>query len=187
MRVLCASGIAALLLATTFGTTSASEQRATLDVKMPAAVASTFAKLFPKGQIIELEAEQENGVTVYDIEFLDGEVEKEAEIAADGTMLEFTIVIAEKAVPRAAMDALRLAAGGAAIRRIERIELSYEIKDGKLLELPKQITNYEALLSSGEEYAEVVVSSAGEIVEAPRWGGDDEAQEEDEGELEEKE
>src|SRR5260370_33256 len=71
--------------------------------KLPAVVRRDFDAKFPKGEIHKVEAEEENGVTVYDVEFSEGTVEKETDIAADGTMLEYTIVIDTKTVPEAAM------------------------------------------------------------------------------------
>lgn len=65
----------------------------TAATRLPDAVTKTFKKMFPKGEIAKLDVEQENGVTVYDIEFKDGRIDKETDIAADGTMLEFTIVV----------------------------------------------------------------------------------------------
>ena len=92
-------------------------------VKLPDPVTKTFKATFPKAQITKLDVDEENGVTVYDIEFKDGAVEKETDITADGTMLEFTVVIPAKEVPAAAMKAVRAAAKGAKIGRIERVEI----------------------------------------------------------------
>ena len=43
-------------------------------VKLPDPVTKTFQATFPKAQITKLDAEEENGVTVYDIEFKDGAI-----------------------------------------------------------------------------------------------------------------
>jgi len=63
----------------------------------------------------------ENGVTVYDLEFKDGPVEKETDIAADGTMLEYTVVVEAKAACGCHEDYPK-DRRRAHIKRIERIE-----------------------------------------------------------------
>ncbi|HEV3166824.1 MAG TPA: hypothetical protein VGZ22_22545 [Isosphaeraceae bacterium] len=140
-----------------------------LEAKLPDPVKKTFRAQFPKAEIEKLDVDKENGVTVYDLEFKDGEVEKEADIAADGTMLEFTIVIAAKDVPAAAMKPIRNAAAGATMGRIERIEISYETKDGKAIKLPKPVTHYAVELSKGTQSAEIVVSPDGQVLEPAKW------------------
>ena len=82
-------------------------------VELPAAVATAFKDAFPKGEIEKVGVDQENGVTVYDIEFKNGAAEQEMDIAADGTILEVTLVVDAKAVPADAMKAIEKAAEGA--------------------------------------------------------------------------
>ena len=55
--------------------------------RLPDSVARAFRSTFPKAEISKLDVDEENGVTVYDLEFTDGTIEKEADITADGTML----------------------------------------------------------------------------------------------------
>jgi hypothetical protein len=144
-------------------------QEATTEAKLPAPVRKTFRAHFPKAEIEKLEVEVEDGVTVYDFEFKDGTVEKETDITADGTMLEFTIVIPAKAVPAPAMQAIRKAAGGATLERIEQIEISYETKNGKVVKLPKPVTHYAVEMEKGDQSAEVVVTPDGKVIEEPKW------------------
>ena len=118
-------------------------------VKLPDPVTKTFQATFPKAQITKLDVDEENGVTVYDIEFTDGKIEKETDITADGTMLEFTVVIPAKEVPAAAMKAVRAAAKGGKIGRIERVEIGYETKDGKAIKLDKPVTHYAVEIVTG--------------------------------------
>ena len=89
-----------------------------ISTPLPDSVDHTYRATFPKGEISKLDVSEENGVTVYDIEFRDGEFEKETDIAADGTMLEFTLVIDAKAVPAAAIKTIRKTAAGAKLGRI---------------------------------------------------------------------
>jgi len=139
--------------------------------KLPASAKKTFKKTFPKGEITKLDVDEENGVTVYDIEFMEGAIEMETDITADGTMLEFTVVVDAKAVPTAAMKAVRKAAEKATIKRIERVEIGYETKDGKAIKLPKPVTRYAVEIAKGDQTTEVVVAPDGTVVEPAKWGG----------------
>ncbi|MCX5644174.1 MAG: hypothetical protein NTZ17_05745 [Phycisphaerae bacterium] len=134
-------------------------------VKLPDPVARTFQAAFPKAEILKVDAEEENGVTVYDFEFKDGALEKETDITADGTMLEFTIVVRVKEVPAPALKAVRAAAKGAKIGRIERVEISYETKDGKAVKLGKPVTHYAVEIIKGGKTSEIVVAPDGTMVE----------------------
>jgi hypothetical protein len=139
-------------------------------VELPDAVAKTFKTAFPRGQIANTDAEDEDGVMIYDIEFKDGTAEKETDITADGIMLEFTDVITAQDVPAAAMAAIRKAAEGATIGRIERIAVSYDTKDGKAIKLAQPVTRYAAELTKGAQSAEAVVNPDGTTVEPVKWG-----------------
>jgi hypothetical protein len=145
-----------------------------LEAKLPAPVKKTFRAQFPRAVIERLDVEEEGGVTVYDLEFRDGATEKETDITADGTMLEFTVVIEAKDVPEAAMKPIRKVAEGATMRRIERIEISYKTKDGKAIKLPKPVTHYAVEMSKGTRSTEIVVAPDGEVIEPARWGSDQE-------------
>lgn len=137
-------------------------------IRLSDPIGKTFSAKFPQADITRLEVEEENGVTVYDVEFRDGAIEKETDIAADGTMLEFTVVVDAEAVPAAAMNTIRQAATGATIKRIERVEMSYETKDGKVIRLPVPLTRYEVEMAKGGRRAEIVVAPDGEVVEPAR-------------------
>jgi hypothetical protein len=134
-------------------------------IKLPDPVAKTFQAAFPKAEILKVDAEEENGVTVYDLEFKDGTTEKETDITADGTMLEFTVVIPAKKVPAAAMKAVRAAAKGAKIGRIEQVEISHETKDGKAVKLGKPVTHYAVEIVKGDKTSEIVVAPDGTVIE----------------------
>jgi len=172
--MLCSAAVAGLLP----GSSSAGAEMTPRDIKLPDAVERTFKTTFPKGEIMKLEVGKENGVTVYDFEFKDGSIEKETDIAADGTMLEFTMVIGADAIPAGAMKTIREAAQGANLKRIERVEIICATKGGKIVKLPERVTHYEVEMAKGDLRAEIVVSPDGSIVEKARWGaGEEEGQE----------
>jgi uncharacterized membrane protein YkoI len=139
------------------------------DEKLPDPVEKTFRATFPKAEIDKVDATEENGIMVYDIEFTDGKQEKETDIAADGTMLEYTLVIAAKAIPPAAMKSIKAAAKGAKLGRCERIEITYETKDGAVVKLAEAVTRYAAEMARKGQNAEVIVSVDGTVVEPPTW------------------
>ena len=128
-----------------------------------------------------MDSEEEGGVTVYDVEFRDGTSEKETDITADGTMLEFTVVIDEKDVPAAAMKPIRAAAEGATMKRIERIEISYETKDGKTIKLTETRHALCGGAVEGRSGAEIVVGTDGKVIEPARWGDKEEKKAEGKG------
>ena len=144
-------------------------QTATPDAKLPEVVAKAFKARFPQGKIADLEVEEENGVTIYDFEFKDEGIDKETDFAADGTMLEFSIVVAAEAVPAPAMKSIRDAAGGATIDRLEHAVIGYEAKDGKIVKLPELLNQYEAEMTKGEQRGEIAVAADGKVIEPAKW------------------
>jgi uncharacterized membrane protein YkoI len=144
-------------------------QKPATDVKLPEVVKKTFDAAFPKAEIQKIDVEEEGGVTVYDVEFKQGSVEKETDIAADGTMLEVTVVIDAKSVPAAALKPIQAAAVGATMTRVEEIKISHETKDGKVVKLPSTLTRYAVELKKGDQTAEIVVDPDGKVLEEPKF------------------
>ena len=138
-------------------------------IRLPNPVEKTFKATFPKAEITKVEVEKENGVTVYDFEFKDAGTEKEADITADGTLLEITVVIEAKDVPVAAMGTIQKAATGATIQRVEHVEIGYETRDGKTIKLAKPMMHYEVTMAKGEQKGEIIVNSDGTVVEPASW------------------
>jgi hypothetical protein len=134
---------------------------AKVEMPLPDAVAKTFKTEFPKGEISKVDVDEEAGVTVYDIEFRDGAVEKETDIAADGTMLEFAVVVDVESVPAAALKAIKKAVGSGKIARTENIEILYETKAGKAIKLSKPVRHFAAEYSRGGKTTEIVVTADG--------------------------
>lgn len=141
------------------------------EMKLPEKVRATFVDKFPNAVINKLESETEGGVVVWDIEFRDAKSYKETDIADDGTMLEYTVVVTKKTFPKPAMKAVEAAAKKqeAAMGRMERIEVSYETKDGKVVKLDKPETHYSVEMKKGDQMAEIVVDAKGKVVEEPKW------------------
>jgi uncharacterized membrane protein YkoI len=165
----CIAAFCALALSSAMAHAQETKGEAKKETKLPEAVRKTFEGKFPKAKIEKVDVEKEEGVEVYDFEFRDGKTEKECDIAADGTMLEYTIVIRTKDVPEEAMKPIREAAEGATMGRTEKIEVSYELKDGKIIKLPKPVMQYAVEMKKGEKHAEIIVDAQGKVIEAPEW------------------
>ncbi len=135
----------------------------------PGPVEKAFKAAFPKAEVTKLDVEEENGVTVYDFEFRDGGSEKETDIAADGTVLEVTLVIDATRVPPAAMNTIRRASKGAQMKRIEEVKVIYKTEAGKIAKLPKAETQYAVEITRGDRKAEIVVAADGTLLEPGHW------------------
>ena len=137
--------------------------------QLPEPVAKTFHAMFPNGTIAKLDAEEENGVMVYDFEFRAGGREKETDIAADGTMIESTLVIPSSDIPAPAKKAILAAAKGARLGRCEWIEMRFDLEDGKVVPMEAPLIKYAAEMRKGGKQAEVIVTAGGKVLEPPVW------------------
>jgi hypothetical protein len=137
--------------------------------KLPAAVKKTLADKFPNATIDKIASEKENGVIVWDIEFREGKAKKETDITDDGTMIETTLVITKKSLPSAVRRPIDKASKGTRAIRTEKIEITHETKDGKVIKLERPLTHYAVEMKRGEETAEIVVDEKGKVVEEPKW------------------
>jgi hypothetical protein len=150
------------------------------NVELPAAVAKAIKDNVPNAEIDRAEVEKEAGINLYDIEFKAGR--GEIEIAEDGTVMDLATIVAIKDTPRPAAEAIQKAAGGAKIQQVEKSEIRAEIKEeggkGTIVKLATPKYVYEAELVQGEKRGEVQVAPDGKIVEGPKWGGEEEKEEE---------
>jgi hypothetical protein len=147
-----------------------SETEATISApKLPEAVKKTFDGKFPNAKIEKAESEKEGGIMVWDIEFRDGRKHKETDIAEDGRMLESTEQVSQKSVPKDVMKSIKKAAEGGKLNRTEKVEILYEIKDGKWIKLDKSKTQYEANATKGEQTSDIIVDDKGKMIEEPKW------------------
>ena len=137
--------------------------------KLPEPVAATFKTMFPNGTIDKLDAEEEDGVMIYDFEFRAGDRQKETDIAFDGTMVESTLVIPRNDIPAPAMKGILAVAKGATLGRCEWMETFCDLKDGKVIKMDKSVIKYAAEMTKKGKKAEVIVGTNGKVVEAPEW------------------
>jgi uncharacterized membrane protein YkoI len=159
----------AALIGLAFFSTTAQAQKTEAAGKLPDPVRKAFHAKFPRGEILKVDAEEENGVNVYDIEFKDGNVEKEMDIAADGTVIEITTVVEPRLVPQAVLYAISHAAPDGKFRRIERVEASYQTKEGKTVKLAKPAICFEVEVTKGKQVAEIVIAPDGKVLKPAKW------------------
>jgi hypothetical protein len=131
---------------------------------LPAPVAKTFQTTFPNAQVTKLDVDVEDGIAIYDFEFNDGAAEKETDIAADGTMLEFTIVVKAEDVPPAAVKTISRTTEGAEIKRIEYIVIGYKMENGKPVKLPESVIHYAIEMTKAGRTTEFVITPDGAFV-----------------------
>jgi hypothetical protein len=140
------------------------------DVKLPEMVQKTLDAKFPNAAIEKAESANEGGVTVWDIKFREGKNRKGANIAEDGTMLGYAVVIGTKTIPKPARRLIDNAIeDGAKTGRMERIEITYEAKDGKVVKLDKPVTHYSIEMTKDKEDGKIILDANGKVVSAPKW------------------
>ena len=148
-------------------TTEAQRKSSARRIKLPRAVSEALKNNCPDCVIAKVTREVENGVTIYDFEFKQGQ--GEMDVARDGTVIDRETAIAEAEVPAPALEAIRKAAAGGTISQIEKDEIRAELKDGKIIKLDAPKYAYEADLAKGKQVGEVVVTPEGQITEGPKW------------------
>jgi hypothetical protein len=137
--------------------------------KLPSVVKKAFDARYPKATITGADANKENGLEIYDIEFKHKGLTKEADFAKDGTLLESTLVIELKDIPQDVADAIKKEAGDAIMGRAEKVEVNCSVKDGKITKLAKSELRYAVEISKDGKQAEVTVDPKGKVVEPPQW------------------
>ncbi len=148
-----------------------SQAAADREAELPDAVVEAIAANVPEAEIDFVEVAEEDGITLYDIEFKSDR--GEIEVAADGTVIDVVTIITMNEMPDAAAEAIRAAAGDATIKRLEKSEIRSEIeKEGEKaiivkLDVPRYV--YEAELEKDGRTGEVEVDADGNITEPFKW------------------
>ncbi len=169
--------IVAILLAAILTTAAYAEE--VDQSSLPKAVKATLKAKFPKASIEAAQADEE-GLMVYEIEIGQGERKAEITIAPDGTLIEVTREMVAKKLPEAVAKALKKAARGAEIKKVEK-EIIHAVV--VVVKLPVPQTVYEAEFVDDGKLVEVKVSPGGKILErqivTDDDNGDDEADDDD--------
>ena len=173
------------------GAEGKAEAKKEAKVELPAAAAEAIKAAFPNAKIEEVEVEEEDGLTLYEVELEQGDVEMEVEVAADGTIAEIETEIPQKDVPEAVLQAIQAADADAKIEEIEKVEIRAEVKKSQLapaaqlVKLSEAKIVYEAELKKGDQEGEITVASDGKVVEPLKWEEKEKGEKEEEGEHEE--
>ena len=145
-------------------------------VALPPKAKAAVEALFPNCAITGVEAEDEDGVMLYEVTLVVNGLDAEVSLAADGTVAEVEWVVPTQALPTAVIEAIKKLAKDASVIRIEKEEIRAEAKDGKLVPLAKPRIVYEASLKKKDLFAEVEIAADGRVIEQPKWkklGADD--------------
>lgn len=118
---------------------------------LPGAVAAAFQKAYPNAKIKGASKEAENGKTLYEVESVDGKINRDLLYNADGTCVEIEEAIPVKALPDVVANALKKAFPKGKVLKSEKLTKSKTIQ-------------YELVIQSGEEKHEVVFDTKGAIV-----------------------
>lgn len=160
---------------------AAAKDEAKAKVELPEAVVKALAAAFPNATIDEVEAGEENGLKIFEVELKAGGAEIEVDVAPDGTILEIETEIALKDVPAAAAAVIAKAAEGAKIDEVCKEEALAEVKDGKIVKLAAPKITYEAELKKGDLKGEIEVAADGTIVEELKWKSAKDEKDDDKG------
>ncbi len=141
------------------------------EVELPAAVVEAIKANFPDAEIDKVEVGEEEGITLYDIEFK--AAMGEIEVAEDGTVIDVATIITMEELPEAAAQAIQKAAEGATIKQIEKSEvrsvITKEEEKGTLVKLETPRYVYEAEFVKDDQRGEIEVDADGNIIEPLKW------------------
>jgi uncharacterized membrane protein YkoI len=150
-------GLAAAVLVLMAAVARAEDEPKDLD-KIPKAVMDALKAKFPRAKIDKWTKETENGKVVYDIEFKQDGRKAEADIAEDGTILNFEKEFDAKDLPKAVTDAVEKKYPKAKMKEVMEIT---EIKDKKEVHGGFEIV----LETADKKEVEVTVAKDGKILE----------------------
>jgi len=123
-----------------------------VDLKvLPDAVLAAFKAAYPKAEIKGASKEVENGITQYEVESVDGKLNRDLIYAADGKVLELEEAVAPESLPEAVKATLAKDYAGAKVLKAETLT-----KDGTMV--------YELLLQGKDKKMGVTIDPAGKVV-----------------------
>jgi hypothetical protein len=118
---------------------------------LPAAVAAAFQKAYPLAKIKGTSMETEKGKTLYEIESVDGKINRDLLYAADGTCVEIEETVAVKDLPADVAAGLKKGFPKGTVSKAEKL-------------VKGETVQYEMAIQVGKEKHEVVFDTKGTIV-----------------------
>jgi len=88
---------------------------------VPAPVLAAFGKAYPKATVRSYEFDRVNGVTIYQIESVEGGLAREATYKPDGTAIEIREAVPPRALPPSVTKVVDTLKPKATIRRAQRV------------------------------------------------------------------
>jgi hypothetical protein len=139
------------LLISMAGVASAQGEQKIKSKDLPAAVMAAFQKAYPNAKIKGTSKEVENGKTQFEVESVDGKINRDLLYSADGMCIEIEETIPLKALPKEVADALTKGFPKGKVLKAEKLTKGETIQ-------------YEMAIQSGKEKHEVVFDAKGSIV-----------------------
>jgi outer membrane lipoprotein-sorting protein len=128
---------------------------AVVDLKvLPDAVLAAFKAAYPKAEIKGASKEVENGVTQFEVESVDGKLNRDLIYAADGKVLEFEEAVAPESLPAAVKATLAKDYADAKVLKAETLT-----KDGTMV--------YELSLQGKDKKMGVTIDPNGKVIAKP--------------------
>jgi len=140
---------------------NAGEEKKLTEQHVPKPVLEAFHKAYPQAADIKYEEEKEAGKTVYEVEFKDQGVKREASYAAEGTLVETEESIKPDELPAAVTEALKKAHPHATVKEAE-----------KLMKPDGSVHGYEVEIKDGKKELEIHLDAAGKILKTEAEKGE---------------
>ena len=132
---------------------AAGAEKKLTEQQVPKPVLEAFHKAFPQAADVKFEVESKGGKPVYEVEFNDQGVEREASYSASGGLLETEEQIKPEALPAAVTEAIKKAHPQATVVEAEKILKS----DGSLI-------GFEVEIKDGGKTLEIHLDHTGKII-----------------------
>jgi hypothetical protein len=142
-----------------------------VEAKITAAVKAEY----PGATIKKVKGETEDGISFYEAKFTSNGKKLEADVMADGTILETEERADIETFPSAAAQAIKAGSDGG---KIHHAEISHKFADAKkdaisgsvkVTKLSTPVVTYEAELKKEGKKAEISVGADGTVLESPKW------------------
>ena len=144
------TSVLALLICATVAAGAQGEQKTKVK-DLPAAVTAAFQRAYPNAKIKGSSKEVENGKTLYEVESVDGRINRDLLYNEDGTCAEIEETVPVKALPSEVADALKKNFPKGKVMKSEKLTKGETIQ-------------YEMVIKSGKEQHEVVFDTKGAVV-----------------------
>ncbi len=140
------------LAALSTGANAAGEKKLT-EQQVPKPVLEAFHKAYPHASNLKYEADRKGEKTVYEIEFKDQGIKREATYAAEGTLLETEEQVKPNTLPPTVTEALKKAHSHGTVEEAE-----------KVMKPDGTVSGYEVEIKDGTQELEIHLDAAGKIL-----------------------